>query len=97
MTDPTSDAPDPAPEADAAACGTCCLNWPWLKILFGVCGVLLITDIVLTVKHVKHGHFDWENMPVFYGGMAVVACVTFVCLGIGLRHLVARDGGYYDE
>lgn len=45
----------------------------------------------------KHGHFEIENVPVFYGLFGFIAFIFVVFVGVGLRKLIMRDEDYYDR
>ncbi|MGB0921122.1 MAG: hypothetical protein ACPG06_03565 [Alphaproteobacteria bacterium] len=58
-----------------------------------ICAGLVVGDFL----YHKHGHFEIENVPVFYGLYGFVAFIFVVFVGVGLRKILMRDEDYYDR
>ena len=54
--------------------------------------VLLIIDFFIH----KHGHFSWEDAPVFFASYGFIACVGLIVVAKILRLIVKRKEDYYD-
>lgn len=45
----------------------------------------------------KHGHFEIENVPAFYGIFGFLAFIFVVFVGVILRKIIMRDEDYYER
>ena len=54
--------------------------------------ILLIIDLFVH----KHGHFSWEEAPVFFAVYGFISCVSLIFIAKALRLLVKRKEDYYD-
>lgn len=64
-----------------------------LVVFFSSVVLLFVLDFFVH----KHGHFPWENWPVFYAVFGFVACVLLVLVSrFILRPLVKRKENYYE-
>jgi hypothetical protein len=61
--------------------------------LVGVCFLLFAYDFTFE----KHGHFDVEDLPGFFGVYGFVSFTGLILLAKALRALIKRDEGYYGE
>lgn len=61
--------------------------------LIVVCALLLIPDLFVG----KHGHFSYEEWPLFYGLFGFAAYSFIVITAKGLRKLISRKEDYYDN
>jgi len=85
-------------------------NYPWLgrmflwvdkpgsanKIFWGLavfCGLLFLIDFF----YEKHGHFDIEHIPGFYGIYGFVMFTGLILLAKGLRVIIKRPEDYYAD
>ncbi|GJL88101.1 MAG: hypothetical protein DHS20C03_18100 [Minwuia thermotolerans] len=68
-------------------------------VLIGLCVLLGLADIADMLWHVyhKHGYFDVEYLPNFYGFFGLLGCIVLVQLSKLLRKAVMRDEDYYDD
>lgn len=64
-----------------------------LRLLYGVCALLLLADLVLH-RHVEH---PLESLPEFYAVYGFVGCVSLVMAAKALRRWVKRPEEYYDD
>lgn len=65
-----------------------------LLLFFAVALVgLLVADFFVE----KHGHFAWENAPVFYAAYGFICYLALIVLAKGLRLLLKRGEDYYDK
>ncbi len=62
-----------------------------------VVGLICVGLTIGDFMYHKHGHFEIENVPVFYGIFGFVAFVFVVFVGVALRKLIMRDEDYYDR
>lgn len=65
-----------------------------------VVGALIVVCILLGVAELvvhKHGHFEFEEFPLFYALFGFVAFTIAVWAGKLLRALLGRDEDYYDR
>lgn len=67
--------------------------WRLLWLLYLICALLLVTDLVYH-RHTVH---DWESLWGFYGLYGFVACITLVLTAKWLRRILKRPEGYYDD
>ena len=72
-----------------------------LRIFFGVCGLLLLLDLIFLFVH-KHLSFDDHMFPAegwvgFFCAYGFVACVLLVLTAKQLRKVLMRDEDYYDR
>lgn len=67
--------------------------------LIVVCILLALADVADLIWHVyhKHGYFDAEYLPNFYGFFALLGSILLVLLAKRLRGAVMRDEDYYDD
>lgn len=63
----------------------------FLFLLGGICGALFLQDFMFE----KHGHFNIENVPNFYGVYGFVMFTLLILVAKGLRVLVKRPEDYY--
>ena len=68
-----------------------------LYVLYAICGLLLVADVVLYAALHDHPHFEIERIPGFYAGLGFVALVVIVMLGKRFGTLVKREEDYYDR
>ena len=61
--------------------------------LIVVCALLAGAELVVH----KHGHFAWEEFPLFYALFGFAAFTIAVYAGKLLRALFRRDEDYYDR
>lgn len=63
-----------------------------LRIFYGVCAVLVITELLI------HGHtqHDWEKLPAFYAVFALLVCGALTLIAKLLARIVKRKQDYYD-
>lgn len=68
-------------------------------VLIGLCVLLALADVADLLWHIyhKHGYFDAEYMPNFYGFFGLAGCIVVVLLSKHLRKAVMRDEDYYDD
>ena len=59
--------------------------------------VLCIGLFITEFFYLKHGHFDFENIPGFYLFYGFVAYCTIVLSAKQLRKILQRKEDYYDE
>jgi hypothetical protein len=69
------------------------------KMLYISLVVIVISDIVVYVLHLKHAHYTWDNIPgwgAFYG---FVSCVLIILVSkfIGKQGGVMKKEDYYDK
>lgn len=64
-----------------------------LKVLYVLCAGLIVADFL----YHKHGHFDFEDWPLFNAVYGFVSFVFIVFAAVGLRKLIARPEDYYEE
>lgn len=69
------------------------------RALIAACVVLLLVDLVNLALHVfhHHGKFRVEDIPNFYGFFGLIACLALALLSVGLRKVLMRDEGFYDD
>ncbi|MFT4689826.1 MAG: O-antigen/teichoic acid export membrane protein [Limisphaerales bacterium] len=69
-----------------------------VKILFRICAVLAIVDLVFLLPGFdRHAHFGWENWPEFYAAYGFMSCALLVLISrFFLRPLLMRKEDYYD-
>lgn len=67
--------------------------------LIAVCAVLGLLDVADLLFHVyhKHGHYDAEYFPNFYGFYGLAGCIFLVLAAKQLRKVVMRNEDYYDN
>lgn len=58
-----------------------------------VCGLLFLVDFT----YEKHGHFDVENLPGFFGIYGFVMFTGLILAAKGLRTLIKRDEDFYGD
>lgn len=58
--------------------------------------ILLIVDLMAYFLFERHGHFPWEEVPVFNAVYGFTACVGLIFIAKLLRWIVKRKEGYYD-
>ncbi len=63
----------------------------WALAIF--CGLLFLADFA----YEKHGHFDVEYIPGFYGIYGFVMFTALILLAKGLRVLIKRPEDYYGD
>ncbi len=74
-----------------------------LRILYAVCGFLLLLDLVdvvlrrLQLHDLRHAYRVWEGFPGFYSVFGFVACVTLVLIAKQMRRVLKREEEYYDR
>ena len=61
----------------------------WI-LMYGVCGISVVIDVVLYFMHKKHPHFEpYDNLPGFYAVLGFLACAVSILvakfMGIGLK------------
>ncbi len=61
--------------------------------LWGICGVLLVADLV----YQKHAVYDWEALPFFFPVFGFLAGTVIVLGAKELRKVIKRDEDYYDR
>ncbi|MDF1722814.1 MAG: hypothetical protein P1U65_19235 [Minwuia sp.] len=68
-------------------------------VLIGVCVLLGLADVADLIWHVyhKHGIYDVEYLPNFYGFYGLLGCIFLVLSAKQLRKVVMRDEDYYDN
>ena len=69
----------------------------WI-LLYAVCGVSVVIDVVLYLMHKKHPHFEpYDNLPGFYAVLGFLACAVSILVakfvGFGLK----KPCDYYDN
>ena len=64
-----------------------------LRVIYALCAVLVLADFVVH----RHIYTDIERVPAFYALYGFAALVGVVMAAKGLRLLVKRDEGYYDQ
>ena len=72
------------------------------KIFWGlvaVCALLVVVDVVVTLMHLKHGHFPemGEDIPGIYGVFGFIVFWIIVIAGKHFRKFVKRKEDYYDK
>ncbi len=58
-----------------------------------VCGLLFAADFTFE----KHGHFDVENLPGFFGFYGFIMFTGLILAAKGLRVLIKRDEDFYGD
>lgn len=58
-----------------------------------VCGLLFLADFT----YEKHGHFDVEHLPGFFGIYGFVMFTGLILAAKGLRVLIKRDEDFYGD
>ena len=58
--------------------------------------ILLCVDLIAYFLTERHGHFSWEEIPVFNAVYGFTACVGLIFIAKILRWIVKRKEGYYD-
>lgn len=58
-----------------------------------VCGLLVLADFTFE----KHGHFDVENLPGFFGAYGFVMFTGLILAAKGLRVLIKRREDFYGD
>jgi len=58
-----------------------------------VCGLLFLVDFTFE----KHGHFDIENVPGFFGAYGFVMFTGLILAAKGLRVLIKRREDFYGD
>lgn len=58
-----------------------------------VCVLLFLADFTFE----KHGHFDVENLPGFFGAYGFVMFTGLILAAKGLRVLIKRPEDFYDD
>ena len=58
-----------------------------------VCGLLFFVDFTFE----KHGHFDVENLPGFFGAYGFVMFTGLILAAKGLRVLIKREEDFYGD
>lgn len=58
-----------------------------------VCGLLFLADFTFE----KHGHFDVENLPGFFGAYGFVMFTGLILAAKGLRVLIKRREDFYGD
>jgi len=58
-----------------------------------VCGLLFLADFTFE----KHGYFDVENLPGFFGAYGFIMFTGLVLAAKGLRVLIKRDEDFYGD
>ena len=66
------------------------------KIFYITLCILLAVDIITYFLVERHGHFAWEEVPVFNAVYGFTACVGLIFFAKILRWIVKRKEGYYD-
>jgi hypothetical protein len=61
--------------------------------LGGLCALLFLADFT----YVKHGHFDIENIPGFYGIFGFVMFTALILAAKTLRFFIKRPEDYYGD
>ena len=64
-----------------------------LGLLILACVILTAIDLAIT----KHPHFAFQNIPAFYGLMAISAYAVLLILAKLLSKALRRPEDYYDE
>lgn len=64
--------------------------------LYGLCVVLAAIGVYLQMKGDFHGHFDFEEWPLFFGLFGFAGYTFIVFTAKGLRRFLKREEGYYD-
>ena len=67
-------------------------------LMYAVCGLSVVLDVVLYFMHKKHPHFEpYDKLPGFYAVLGFLACAVSILaskfLGFGLKKPVT----YYDD
>lgn len=66
------------------------------NVFWGLC--LLCTALLLAdFFYHKHGHFDFEQIPGFYGIYGFLAYCAIVLSAKQLRKVLKREENYYDD
>ena len=60
--------------------------------LVGVCATLFLADLL----YEKHVHYEFEEVPGFYGIYGFISCVVLVLAARELRKVVMRPEDYYE-
>ena len=58
--------------------------------------LLLIIDITAFFLFERHGHFAWEEVPIFNAVYGFTACVGLIFIAKILRWIVKKKESYYD-
>ena len=58
--------------------------------------ILLLVDLAAYFLMERHGHFSWEEVPIFNAVYGFTACVGLIFIAKILRWIVKRKEGYYD-
>lgn len=64
-----------------------------IRLFAGLCLAVLVIDAGFH----RHAEFHWEGWFGFHGFFGFVACVVLVLAAKGMRRLLMRREGYYDE
>ncbi|AKG91426.1 hypothetical protein GAH_01272 [Geoglobus ahangari] len=68
----------------------------WMKYLYAVAGILILSDIAYYfIAHPKH-HFSWE-VPAFSAVYGFVMCVLLVVVSKSIGKLIMKDEDYYER
>ena len=63
----------------------------WALVI--VCVLLFLADFT----YAKHGHFEVEDLPGFYGVFGFVMFTALILIAKGLRVLIKRPEDYYGD
>lgn len=58
--------------------------------------LLLMIDLFAWFLFERHGHFAWEEVPLFNAVYGFIACVALIFIAKILRFVVKRKEAYYD-
>lgn len=66
------------------------------KVVWAVIIICIGLGVADFLYH-KHGHFEIENVPAFYGIYGFLAFILVVFVGVILRKIIMRDEDYYER
>lgn len=58
--------------------------------------LIIVIDLVAYFFFERHGHFPWEEVPIFNAVYGFTACVSLIFVAKILRWIVKRKEGYYE-
>lgn len=64
--------------------------------LYGLCVVLGALGVYFQMRGDMHGHFDFEEWPLFFGLFGFLGYSFIVFTAKGLRTVLKREEDYYD-
>lgn len=67
-----------------------------VKKLFLSLGVACMALVAIDFLYHKHGHFHFEEWPLFFAGYGFLAFALVVAVGASLRFVISRSEEYYE-